>query len=128
MVCDSNCNILIRDYYLQRTNFMSPGDRESVVVSPVHTLRKKGKIKSASIHQRLPRFLVLSCNLNWLEDWGMENISGVVVEMVVGKNREMKNFCGIEEGNVTGDCNDNFVNKYGWNRDVKVDWSRGTDS
>ena len=51
----------------------------------------------------------------------MENISGVVVEMVVGKNREMKNFCGIEEGNVTGDCNDNFVNKYGWNRDVKVD-------
>ena len=39
----------IRDYYLQYTNFIRLSNKESVIVNPdttVHTLRKKGEIKT----------------------------------------------------------------------------------
>ena len=41
--------------------------------------------------------------------------------MAVCSNREVRNCCGIEEGSVSGGCKDNFVNKYRWNREVKID-------
>ena len=41
--------------------------------------------------------------------------------MVVRKNREVKNSCGIEERSVSGNCKDDFVKKYGRYREVKVD-------
>ena len=34
-----------------------------------------------------------------------------LVETAVGKNREVKNCCSIEEGSVIGDCKDDFVKK-----------------
>ena len=59
--------ILTGGYYLQCTNFLSLGDMESVVVSPViHTLIKKGEIKTVSVLARLPSSIVPSCSLNWL--------------------------------------------------------------
>ena len=64
-------SIYIRGYYLQYTNFLSLGNRELVVVNPVitvHTLRKKGEIKTVSFLTRLPHSLVLSHSLNWLND------------------------------------------------------------
>ena len=53
-------SIFIRDYYLQYTNFFSLDHRKSVVVNPVinvHTLRKKGEIKTVTILTRLPSSL-----------------------------------------------------------------------
>ena len=41
--------------------------------------------------------------------------------MVIRKNREVKNSCGIEERSVSGNCKDDFVKKYGRYREVKVD-------
>lgn len=43
--------------HLQYANFLSLSNEESVIVSPivsVHTLRKKGKIKTASVLTKLP--------------------------------------------------------------------------
>ena len=43
--------------HLQYTNFLRLSDKESVIVSPaitVHTLRKKGEIKSVPVLPRLP--------------------------------------------------------------------------
>ena len=54
-------SIFIKDYYLQYTFFFSLGDKESVVVNPVitvHTLRKKGEIKTVTILTRLSSSLV----------------------------------------------------------------------
>ena len=34
-----------------------------------------------------------------------------LVEIAVGKNREVKNCCSIEEGSAIGDCKDDFVKK-----------------
>ena len=50
----------IKDYYLQYTNFLSPNDKEQVIVSPVitvYTLRKKGQIQAVSVPSRLPSSL-----------------------------------------------------------------------
>ena len=52
---------------MQYTNFLSLGDRESVVVSPaitVYTLIKKGESKTVSALTRLPSSLVPSRSLN----------------------------------------------------------------
>ena len=46
--------------------------------------------------------------------------------MVVRKNREVKNCWGIEQGSFNG-CKDDPVNKWGWNREVKIDLSIETD-
>ena len=69
-------SIFIRDCYLQYTNFISLNDKESVIVSPVitvHTLRKKGEMKTVSDLTRLPGYLVLWRSLNWLNGCGREN-------------------------------------------------------
>ena len=62
-------------------NFLSLIDKESVLwVSPaitVHTLRKKGEIKTVSVLTRLPSSQVTWCILNWLNGWDRENIFGV---------------------------------------------------
>ena len=56
-------SIFIRDYVLQYTNFLSLSDKASMIVSPVSpvipvdTLRKKGEIKTVSVHTRLPSSL-----------------------------------------------------------------------
>ena len=55
-------NSFIRDCYLQYTNFLSLSDKELVIVSPVinvHTLRKKGEIKTMGFLTRLHSSLVL---------------------------------------------------------------------
>ena len=49
-------SIFIRDYNLQYTNFLSLSDKESVIVSrviTVHSLGKKGEIKTVSVSTRL---------------------------------------------------------------------------
>ena len=40
--------------------------------------------------------------------------------MAAHKNREVKNCRGIEDGSVSGDCKDVFMDKYGQNREVKI--------
>ena len=77
---------------------------------------------------RLPRSLVPWSSLNWLNDWGRKiNFGGEwwdgCAQKLVGM--AVQNCWGIEEGSVSGDCKDDFVNKYGWNREVKIDWRRG---
>ena len=70
-------NISTRDYYLQYTNFRSLRDKESVIVSPtinVHTLRKKGEIKTVPFCTRLHSSFVAWRSLNWLDGWGTTNI------------------------------------------------------
>ena len=73
-------SILIRDYYLQYTNFLSLSDKKSVIVSlavTVQTLSDKEENKSVLVLTRLPSSLVPSCSLNWLNGCGRENIFGV---------------------------------------------------
>ena len=116
--------IFIRCYYMQYTNFRSLGDKKSVVVSPsitVHTLIKKGEIKTVSVLTRLPGSLIPSRSLNWLNGLARENIFDVDCW-----NREVKSCWDIEEGSFNG-CKDDLVNKWGWNREVKIDWSIGMD-
>ena len=53
-------SILIRDYYLQYTNFLNLSNKESAIVSPVitaHTLRKNEEIKTVSTLTRRPSSL-----------------------------------------------------------------------
>ena len=44
--------------------------------------------------------------------------------MFVRKNEEVQNCWGIEEGSISGDYKDDFVNKYGRNKEVKIDKNR----
>ena len=61
--------------------FVWLSDEESVNVSPVmtvHTLRKKGEIKTVPFLTRLPSSLVFWRTLNWLNGCDRENIFGEV--------------------------------------------------
>ena len=54
-------SILIRDYYLQYTNFLSLSDKGSMIVNPVttvHTLRRKGEIKKVPFITKVPSSLI----------------------------------------------------------------------
>ena len=54
-------SILIRDYYLQYTNFLSLSDKGSMIVNPVttvHTLRRKGEIKKVLFITKVPSSLI----------------------------------------------------------------------
>ena len=73
-------SILIRDCYLQYTNFLSLSDKGSMIVSPVttaHTLRRKGEIKTVPVITKVPSFQIPWRSLNWLNRWGGESIFGV---------------------------------------------------
>ena len=39
----------------------------------------------------------------------------LIAGTTVGENKEVKNFWGIQEGSVSGDCKDNFMKKSGLN-------------
>ena len=41
-----------------------------------------------------------------------------IFRMIVRKNEQIC-LC-IEEGRLSGDCKDDFMNKKGWNREVKI--------
>ena len=49
-----------------------------------------------------------------------------IAGMVMHKNGEVKNCWGIEKDSVNGICMDDFVKKYEWDGQVKIDWSRET--
>ena len=54
-------SIFIRDYYLQYTNFLSLSDKGSMIVSPVttvHTLRRKGEVKTVPVITKVPSSLI----------------------------------------------------------------------
>ena len=46
------------------------------LVMTVHTLRKKGKIKTVPFISRLPSYRVFQRTVNWLNSCGRENIFG----------------------------------------------------
>ena len=43
-----------------------------------------------------------------------------IAGITVGKNYEVKNCRGIEEGSICGDCEDDFMNMEGRIRQVKI--------
>ena len=54
-------SIFIRDYYLQYTDFLSLSDKGSMIVSPVttvHTLRRKGEVKTVPVITKVPSSLI----------------------------------------------------------------------
>ena len=54
-------SIFIRDFYLQYTNFLSLSDKGSMIVSPVttvHTLRRKGEVKTVPVITKVPSSLI----------------------------------------------------------------------
>ena len=54
-------SIFIRDYYLQYTNFLSLSDKGSMIVNPVttvHTLRRKGEVKTVPVITKVPSSLI----------------------------------------------------------------------
>ena len=65
--------------HLEYTNFLSMGNKESIIVSaiiPVHVLRKQGEIKAAPFFTK-PRHWLGHChNLNWLNSWISEEVVG----------------------------------------------------
>ena len=94
-------NVLLREYYLQYTNFLNLSNKELEVVSaviPVHTSDKQEEIKSLSVLTRLLCSVVSRCSSNWLNGWGRGNILQEIVGMPVSKNRELKNLWVLEGG------------------------------
>ena len=94
-------NVLLREYYLQYTNFLNLSNKELEVgsaVIPVHTSDKQEEIKSLSVLTRLLCSVVPRCSSNWLNGWGRGNILQEIVGMPVSKNRELKNLWVLEEG------------------------------
>ena len=97
----------IRDCYLQYTNFLSLSNNESVIVNSVitvHTLRKKGEVKTVSAITRLPSSLVPWRSLNWLNGWGRENISGIDCWNSCWQKWGGTNLTKVEKGIFGGDC------------------------
>ena len=58
-------------------------------------------------------------SLNWLNGWVRENVFGADC-WDVRRNKKMKNWWGIEEGSANEGCKNDFVNKWRWNREVKI--------
>ena len=107
-------NVLLREYYLQYTNFLNLSNKELEVISaviPVHTSDKQEEIKSLSVLTRLLCSVVSLCSSNWLNGWGRGNILQEIVGMPVSKNRELKNLWVLEGGSVGGNCKNDFMNK-----------------
>ena len=107
-------NVLLREYYLQYTNFLNLSNKELEIVNafiPVHTSDNQEEIKSLSVLTRLLCSVVSRCSSNWLNGWGRENILQEIVGMPVSKNRELKNLWVLEGGSVGGNCKNDFMNK-----------------
>ena len=107
-------NVLLREYYLQYTNFLNLSNKELEIVNaviPVHTSDNQEEIKSLSVLTRLLCSVVSRCSSNWLNGWGRENILQEIVWMPVSKNRELKNLWVLDEGSVGGNCKNDFMNK-----------------
>ena len=107
-------NVLLREYYLQYTNFLNLSNKELEIVNaviPVHTSDNQEEIKSLSVLTRLLCSVVSRCSSNWLNGWGRENILQEIVGMPVSKNRELKNLWVLDEGSVGGNCKNDFMNK-----------------
>ena len=107
-------NVLLREYYLQYTNFLNLSNKELEIVNaviPVHTSDNQEEIKSLSVLTRLLCSVVCRCRSNWLNGWGRENILQEIVGMPVSKNRELKNLWVLEGGSVGGNCKNDFMNK-----------------
>ena len=107
-------NVLLREYYLQYTNFLNLSNKELEIVNaviPVHTSDNQEEIKSLSVLTRLLCSVVCRCSSNWLNGWGRENILQEIVGMPVSKNRELKNLWVLEGGSVGGNCKNDFMNK-----------------
>ena len=106
-------SIIIKENYLYYTDFLSLSDKESVILStfiPVYTLRKKTEIKTVSVLTRLPCSLVPWWRLNWLNGCCRENTFNVDCKDRCTQNKEFKKCRGVEEGSVTGDCKNDFMN------------------
>ena len=104
----NTCNITIG-------NFLRRSDKEWVIGSPVipaDTLRKKREIKTMLDLTRLPCSMVTRRSLNWLNRWSIEKTLLMwIVRIALRKNRELKKCWGIEEGSVSEDCKNDFMNK-----------------
>ena len=51
------------------------------------------------------------------------------LKRAVRKNRKVEiKWSGVKkESSISGDCEDDFMNKWGQNREVKIIWSEGND-
>ena len=89
----------------------------------VHTLRKKKRLKvSVPVLTILPNSLVPWRSLNWQNVLVRDNIFGVDCGDGCTQNEGGEKLLSYVGGSVSGDCRDDFVNKEGWNRDVRIDW------
>ena len=82
-------NVLLREYYLQYTNFLNLSNKELEVVSaviPVHTSDKQEEIKSLSVLTRLLCSVVPRCSSNW----GREGVLVGIVRMILWTSRWVK--------------------------------------
>ena len=75
---------------------------------PAYNLRKRREIEKVSVLTRLP--YSLAAGISYIYGRGRENNFDLDCR-AVHKNKEVKNCCGIEEGSVSGDCKDDFMNK-----------------